>query len=59
MAIEAGVDGLAGYLTVNRIARLLGVTPSAIYKRLARERIPALRVGRQWLVKLDDLRKEQ
>jgi excisionase family DNA binding protein len=59
MAIEIELDALSGYYTIARAARLLGITPNAVRKRLARHRIPALRVGRQWLVRLDDLRKEQ
>jgi excisionase family DNA binding protein len=56
VAIEIELDALAGYVTVAHAARVLRVTPNAIYKRLARERIPALRVGRQWMVRLDDLK---
>jgi len=48
-------DALSDYLTVNEAAERRGLTRQAILALISRERLPAKRVGRQWLIHRRDL----
>jgi excisionase family DNA binding protein len=56
MAIVVTMDSLGGYLTPAQVARALGLTTSAVYKVIARTRVPVVKVGRQYYLRLSDFR---
>ena len=49
-------SGLAGYVTVAEAAHLLGITPRAVRYRITAHRLPVLKLGGAFLVRLADLR---
>ncbi len=44
------IEGLAGYVTVPVAASELGITPRGVRRLIADGTIPAIRVGRDWLI---------
>jgi excisionase family DNA binding protein len=46
---------IPGYLTVKEAAEIRKVWPQAILNLIDRKRLPAVRVGREWLIKETDL----
>ena len=42
-------------LTLPQVARLLGLNPSTIRLWVSEQRLPAVRVGRRWMVRRGDL----
>jgi excisionase family DNA binding protein len=49
MMMTARID-IGNVLTVSQAARLLKITPAAIYKAIKRRRIPYLQIGRIFLI---------
>jgi excisionase family DNA binding protein len=49
MMMTARID-IGTVLTVSQAARLLKITPAAIYKAIKRRRIPYLQIGRIFLI---------
>lgn len=47
---------LADYCTVKEAAKTLHISPSGVYYRIVSGKIPAIRLGRQLLIKTIDLR---
>lgn len=43
------------YITVAGAAKLLGIKPNTMYKRVIRRNIPALKVGRTVMVRVTDI----
>ena len=53
---EHNNDGdLRPFLSTGEAARFLGVTPEAVWQNVVRQRIPAMRVGRNWIIPRDAL----
>jgi excisionase family DNA binding protein len=46
----------AGYMTPNSAARALGLEEHRVYNWVYRGRVPAIRIGAYWYVRLDDVR---
>lgn len=54
MQIQERENGtLPGYLTVAEAAKLLGITAGAVYSRLYRSNLPAIKAGRTLLLPHD------
>jgi len=45
-----GIEGPAGRVTVAEIARRLGIGRMAVYAMLEQQIIPAVRLGRRWII---------
>ena len=43
------------YLSTGEAARILGITPEAVWQNVSTGRIPAIRVGRNWIIPRDEL----
>lgn len=43
-------------MTVKQVGELLQITPQTIYKMVEHRRLPAIRVGKQWRFKRDEIR---
>jgi excisionase family DNA binding protein len=50
------MQSLGGYMTPAQVARALRLTTGAVYKLLARTKVPVVKIGRQYYVRLDDIR---
>ena len=46
--IERGVSSVTHIMTVDEVARYLGVVPDTIYRKARRGEIPAVKVGKMW-----------
>ena len=56
MSIEgSGGEVLQAYLSTGEAARVLGVHPTAVWQMVKGRRLPALRVGRNWIISRDAL----
>ena len=42
--------GVEKYITIARLAELLGISRIAVYKRVKKGQIPAIRIGRAYLI---------
>ncbi len=49
------MSNIPGYLTVKEAARIRRVWPQAILNLIDRKRLPAVKVGWEWLIKKSDL----
>ena len=47
--------GIGDYLTIKGAAKLLGITTSGMYKRVDRDKIPSVVIGRSKLIKISEL----
>ena len=52
---EANLGPQASLLTVAEAARLAGLTPGALRHHVHRGRLPVVRLGRAWRIRLVDL----
>jgi excisionase family DNA binding protein len=52
-------DGVAGWLTVMGVSRLLGVSYPAAYKFLRKSKLPTIRVGAALLVRVEDVQRKR
>ncbi len=55
----AKVDGLAGYITVEKAAQLLGMTSDGVIKIVRRHNVPFVRLGRSLVLRPSDLAIEE
>ena len=46
---------LAGWITVSEVAKMLRITPRRVRDFLLKGRLPAMRVGRTWLIQRKDV----
>jgi excisionase family DNA binding protein len=46
---------LSDVVTVAQAAALKGVPPDTVRRRIKRQKLPAIRMGREWLIKKKDL----
>lgn len=51
----ARVEGIGGYVTVDRAARMLRITNDGVVKIIRRQHVPCVRLGRSLLVRPSDL----
>lgn len=49
-------EGIAGLVTLKAAARLLGCTPQSLGERIRRYQVPTVRLGKNVLVRLSELR---
>ncbi len=52
---HVSAEGLQEYLSTGEAARILGVHPVAVWQMIQAERIPAMKVGRNWIISRDAL----
>jgi len=52
---RASGEGRQDYLSTGEAARILGVHPVAVWQNVVRGRIPAIKVGRNWIIPRDAL----
>ena len=56
MAEEASSgEKLQPYVSTGEAARILGVSPEAIWQNVVRGRLPGMKVGRNWIIPRDFL----
>jgi excisionase family DNA binding protein len=55
IAEERAKIELAGWLTVSEVAKMLRITPRRVRDFLLKGRLPAMRVGRTWLIQRKDV----
>jgi len=50
MTEEAHHAEAAPYVSTGEAARILGVSPEAVWQNISKGRIPAMKVGRNWII---------
>ena len=55
--IFCSIPFLFGILTTKAVAEILGINIRTVHSLIKRDRLPAEKFGRDWLIKVEDLEK--